>query len=87
MNNIQFYVLLGTVLAGVIWQRADYQQLSARLDALSARVDKMNAALNGRIDRMGTELNARIDRISADLNRFYHDLGRHEEALERLKNK
>jgi hypothetical protein len=58
MNNLQFFILLGTVLAGVIWQRVDYHQLSGR-----------------------------IDRMSDDLKHFYRDLGRHDEAIENLKNK
>jgi hypothetical protein len=33
--NIQHFILLGTILAGVIWQRVDYHQLSGRLDRIS----------------------------------------------------
>jgi hypothetical protein len=35
MTNTQFFVLLGTVLAGVIWQRVDTHQLSGRIDRIS----------------------------------------------------
>ena len=35
MTNVEFFVLLGTVLAGVIWQRTDYHQLSGRIDRIS----------------------------------------------------
>jgi hypothetical protein len=35
MTEAQFLVLLGTVLAGVIWQRVDTHQLSGRIDRLS----------------------------------------------------
>ncbi len=35
MNTIQFFTLLGTVLAGVIWQRVDIHQLSGRIDRMS----------------------------------------------------
>lgn len=34
MNNVQFFILLGTVLAGVIWQRVDYFQLTGRIDRI-----------------------------------------------------
>ena len=34
-SNIQFFVLLGTVLAGVIWQRVDIHQLSGRIDRMN----------------------------------------------------
>lgn len=80
MSNVQFFVLLGTVLAGVIWQRVDYHQLSGRIDRLSSE-------LTVRIDSVRSELNGRIDRISDDLKHFYRDLGRHEEALDNLKDK
>ena len=33
------------------------------------------------------QLTGRIDRISDDLKQFYRDLGRHEEAIETLKEK
>lgn len=35
MTNIEFFVLLGTVLAGVIWQRVDSHQLAGRIDRIS----------------------------------------------------
>lgn len=35
MGNVQFFILFGTVLAGVIWQRVDIHQLSGRIDRLS----------------------------------------------------
>jgi|GEM_PF-4196148 len=76
MTNIQFFVLLGTVLAGVIWQRVDTHQLSGRIDQLSARIDGVNTHLSGRIDR-----------VSDDLKHFYRDLGRHEKAIENLEHK
>ena len=33
------------------------------------------------------QLTGRIDRISADLSTFNHELGRHDEAIEMLKEK
>lgn len=35
MNDVQFFILLGTVLAGVIWQRVDTFQLTGRIDRIS----------------------------------------------------
>ena len=45
----QFFILLGTVLAGVIWQRVDIYQLSGRLD-------RMQSEMNARIDRIGDDM-------------------------------
>jgi hypothetical protein len=42
MTNTEFFVLLGTVLAGVIWQRVDTHQLSGRIDELSGRIDHIS---------------------------------------------
>ncbi len=35
MTNTQFFILLGTVLAGVIWQRADTVQITGRIDRIN----------------------------------------------------
>jgi hypothetical protein len=35
MTNTQFFVLLISVLAGVIWQRVDYHVLAGRIDRMS----------------------------------------------------
>jgi hypothetical protein len=35
LTNAQFFILLGTVLAGVIWQRVDIYQLTGRIDRIS----------------------------------------------------
>jgi hypothetical protein len=35
MANLQFFILLGTVLAGVIWQRVGEHHLSGRIDRMS----------------------------------------------------
>lgn len=87
MNNTQFFILLGTILAGVIWQRVDYHQLSGRLDNVSTELHRRIDQLGGRMDHISDTLTGRIDRISDDLKQFYRDLGRHEEALDNLKNK
>ena len=34
MTNTQFFILLGTVLAGVIWRRVDAVQFSGRIDRI-----------------------------------------------------
>ncbi len=80
MTNAQFFILLGTVLAGVIWQRVDIYQLTGR-------IDRMAGELTGRIDSSGDRLNGRIDRISDDLRQFYQILGRHEKAIEVLEGR
>jgi hypothetical protein len=49
MTQAQFFILLGTVLAGVIWQRVDIHQLSGRLD-------RMQSEMNARIDRMSDDM-------------------------------
>lgn len=46
---MRFFVLLGTVLAGVIWQRVDYHRLSGRIDRMSDDMSK-------HIDRMSDDL-------------------------------
>lgn len=58
MTNTQFYILLFSTIAGLIWARVDTHQLTGR-----------------------------IDRISADLKDFNHELGRHDQAIEMLKEK
>ncbi len=35
MSNTQFFILPGTVLAGVVWQRVDAVQLSGRIGRIS----------------------------------------------------
>lgn len=49
MTNTQFFILLGTVLAGVIWARVDNHQLSSRIDTISRD-------MTGRIDRISDDL-------------------------------
>lgn len=83
MTNIEFFVLLGTVLAGVFWQKADTHHLSGRIDQLTGRVDQ----LSGRMDQMFDQLSGRVDRISDDLRQFYRELGRHDKAIESLERK
>ncbi len=73
--NVEFFFLLGTVLARAIWQRMDYHQLPGRIDTL-------NEDLTGCIDRSNSELSTRIDRISDDLRQFLRELGRHDKAIE-----
>jgi tetrahydromethanopterin S-methyltransferase subunit G len=76
MTNTQFFVLLLSVLAGVIWQRVDYHQLSGRIEDLRSHVDRANDNLSGRVDRVGD-----------DLKQFYRDLGRHESRLDNIEKK
>ncbi len=35
MTNMEFFILLGTVLAGVIWQRVDTMYTNGRIDRIS----------------------------------------------------
>jgi hypothetical protein len=65
MTNVEFFILLGTVLAGVIWQRVDTMNTNARIDhmgsELHGRIDSMSSVLHGKIDGVGNELNGKID--------------------------
>lgn len=94
MTNVQFFVLLGTVLAGVIWQRADYHQLSGRIDRVNTDLSGRMDRIEGRIDRINTDLSGRmdhiegrIDRISDDLKLFYRTLGQHDARLDNIEKK
>ena len=49
MTQAQFFILLGTVLAGVIWQRVDIHQLSGR-------IDRLQSEMNARIDRISDDM-------------------------------
>ena len=80
MTNIEFFVLLGTVLAGVIWQRVDAHYLNGR-------IDQLNIQLSGRIDRINDDLSGRIDRISDDMKQFYRTLGQHDARLDNIEKK
>ena len=91
MSNVQFYILLGTVLAGVIWQRVDATVLNARIDRLGSelgsRIDQVNTHLGSRIDQVNSHLAGRIDRISDDLKQFYQTLGQHDARLDNVEKK
>jgi len=49
MTNVEFFILLGTVLAGVIWQRVDIQHLTGR-------IDRLDTEMTGRIDRLNDDM-------------------------------
>lgn len=80
MSNLQFFILLGTVLAGVIWQRLDVYQLTARIDRMGERLDS-------RIDSLRDHVNSRIDHVGDDLRQFYQILGRHDKAIDTLEKR
>jgi hypothetical protein len=61
MNWVEFFILFGAVLAGIIWNRVDAANMNTCLDKLSAE-------LASNIDRVKSGLVANIDRIQADSN-------------------
>jgi hypothetical protein len=91
VTNTEFFILLGTVLAGVLWQRADTIHLTGRMDNLNrdltGRIEGINRDLSGRIDAVNRDLTGRIDRISDDLKQFYRTLGEHDKAIDNLEKK
>jgi len=55
MTQAQFFILLGTVLAGVIWQRVDIHQLSGRIDRMNDDMKQFYRTLghhDGRLDSL-----------------------------------
>lgn len=51
MTDIQFFILLGTVLAGVIWQRVDIYQLTGRIDRISDDMTQFYRTLGQHVAR------------------------------------
>ena len=76
MNNVQFYILIGTTLGGVLWQRIDSKDLRDEIKDLRKEMNERFSAIN-----------QRLLVIEADLRAFYSITGRHDKAIEILERK
>jgi hypothetical protein len=77
-------VPLVAILAGILFNRSDMQNLRHEL---KADIKDLRSEMNGRFDRMDSEMNARFDRVDAELRFFHGVTGKLDGRLEAVEKR